>query len=455
MGASQTSIETAPRQAAAGRVPAALRRGAVTADLVSFLALPRRRRHPHGAYRRLRRLEPVHESPFGVWILSRHADVSAALRHPAMSVVEENADLDALMANPLTRVLERLFSSHHDPDRPPPGERRFHSVISQSMLFRDPPDHTRLRSLVGKAFTRSTVAAAEPRIAEIVDELLDGVAGRGSMELMHELAYPLPARVICELLGVPAADHELIARHAPALATRLDPDVMRTGAVERAAEAAIAELLEYLDGLVAERRKSPGTDLLSELIAAEDAGDRLSHDELLATIILLLLAGHETTANLLGTGLVALLADPPAMERLRRDPTLDATAVDELLRYDGPIQMSQRVTLEEVAIGGATIPARRMVILMVAGANRDPEVFDHPDRLVLDRDPNPHLAFSSGAHFCIGAALARAEARIALRAILERLTGLRLDGTPRWRPSFTIRGLSHLPLAWDRPPPRW
>ena len=421
----------------------ALRRGAVTAGVVGFLASAQVRARPHRFYSTLRRLDPVHETPFGLWLLSAHADVSACLRNPRLSSVERNADEEWLLNRPATKLLMRVRPNQE-------GNGASWALLERMLLFMDPPDHTRIRSLVSKAFTPRAVSALEPRVVELVDEMLDRVAPRGGVELMSELAYPLPARVICEMLGVPPEGREIIVRHAPAVAGRIDPSPMRGAEDMAAADQAAAELTEYLESLIESRRRSPGSDLLSALMAAEEQGDRLSHDELLSTVILLLIAGHETTANLVGNGLLALIRQPEQSEALLADP---ARAVEELLRYDGPIQMTERITLEDVEVGDRVIPARRIVILLLAAANRDQAVFSDADRLDLTRHPNPHLAFSSGAHFCLGSPLARMEARLALPAIVQRLgggsaAGLRLAGpTPR-RNSFTIRGLSSLPLSW-------
>ncbi|MCU1448110.1 MAG: cytochrome [Acidimicrobiales bacterium] len=411
----------------------------MTPGLLAFVASPAIRRNPHRLYQLLQRLDPVHESPFGLWVLSRHADVQAFLRNPALGSDEDKADDDAFKLDRWARLFVRQGAQ---------SEGAFREVFTQVMLFRDPPDHTRLRSLVAKAFTPKRVEALGPRIAELVAELLEAPAERGELELMSELAYPLPARVICELLGVPRADVDLFVSRAPALGVGLDPAPMRTPDVVRAADVATRELLVYLDGLIADRQAHPGDDLLSALIHAEEAGDRLSHRELMATVLLLLIAGHETTANLIGNGILALLRHPAELQRLREDEALDRSAVDELLRYDGPIQMTQRISLEPVPIGNDQIPSGRYVILCVAAANRDPAVFADPNRLDLARDPNPHVAFGGGAHFCIGAALARLEGRMAIGALVRRFPRLRLrTERPQWRPSFTVRGLTKLHLS--------
>jgi cytochrome P450 len=412
----------------------------VTPALVAFILSPAVRRRPHLQYRVLRSVDPVHRSPFGLWLLSRHADVVAALRHPGMGNDEGKADMDALTPGPLRPFISR--------QRPARVDGAFLEVFEASLLFQDPPDHTRLRSLVAKAFTPKRVDALAGRVAALVDELLEQPARRGDIELMSEFAYPLPARVICELLGVPKSDEALIVSRAPALATGLDPAPMRTVETTEAANEATTVLTAYLDGLIEERRRQPRDDLLSALLAAEESGRTLSHAELISILLLLLIAGHETTANLIGNGVLALLRDPAELARLRRHPELDRTAVDELLRYDGPIQMVERITLEPVTIGGEDVPAGRIVICLTSAANRDPGAFERPETLDLARTPNPHVAFGGGAHFCIGAALARMEGRIAIGTFVRRFPRLRLlSSKVEWRPSFTIRGLRRLDLG--------
>jgi cytochrome P450 len=392
----------------------------------------------------LQRFDPVHRSPLGLTVVSRHADVGAILRNPAFSSDEGNADLSQLaLVNKLSSLISRGAS-----DRETEGE--FHELFGNLMLFLDPPDHKRLRSLVSKAFTPKRVESLAGRVEEIVDELLGPLLYRGGCELMGEFAYPLPARVICELLGIPENDAELFVRHAPALATRLDPSPMRTAEGAARADGAVRELRSYLDGLIEMRRREPQDDLLSALIAAEDGGSTLSHDELIATVLLLVLAGHETTANVIGNSMIRLLGDRSLVECLADcDDAGMTAAVEELLRLDGPVQMDERITTEPVTVGGRDLPAGHIVVLLLSAANRDPAVFADPHVAKLDRSPNPHLAFGAGAHFCIGAPLARLELRIAMRALARRLPpSVRLAGTPHHRPSFTIRGPASLPLAW-------
>jgi cytochrome P450 len=230
------------------------------------------------------------------------------------------------------------------------------------------------------------------------------------------------------------------------VARRLDPVI--SDDIAASSDRSVIELTTYIESLIVARRRSPGDDLLSGLLAAEEGGSSLSHDELIATVILLLIAGHETTANLIGNGVVALLRNPDALRQFRADPDCDRTAIEELLRYDGPIQMTQRITLEPVTVGTEEIPAGRIVVLCIGAANHDPAVFAQPDALDVTRNPNPHLSFSTGSHFCLGASLARTEARLALRAMAGRLDAVEARPRPQWRPGFTIRGVAALPLHW-------
>ena len=417
----------------------------VTPALLGFIASPRLRGRPHALYRALRAVDRIHQSPIGIWILSGHTDVAAALRHPEMGSDEARADLSALNL----RLLRRGRPAPDLKERETARQRPFFQMTERLILFMDPPDHSRIRSLVSKAFTPKRVEALAPRVTDMVEEMLAEIEPRRSLELLSQFAYPLPARVICELLGVPPEDHRLIIRHAPALALALDPGPMRTPAAVQAADRAVAELNEYLGGLIESRRRQSEDDLLSALVAAESDGDRLSHDELLATVMLLLIAGHETTANVIGNAMLTLLRHPVELARLRDDPGIERSAVEELLRFDGPINMAQRITLRDVALNGTEIPAGRIFVLLLGAANRDGRCFEDPERLDLGREPNHHVAFGGGAHFCLGASLARLEARIALPALLRRFPAMRLVGPPpRYRPTFTIRGLQELNLAW-------
>ena len=434
----QEVSSTMPVTTRSGSALDTAKRWGVTSGVLAFLAAPRLRSHPHRPYRALRRLDRAHRSPMGIWVLSGHQEVAAALRHPALGSDEAKADLSAIRP---AWAIKRLAPAEPGP---------FRDLVPSLILFRDPPDHSRLRSLVNKAFTPKAVSELEERIGQIVNERLDRIEPTGRMDLLADFAYPVPALVICELLGVPNADHTFITRHAPAMAARLDPSIFRSAATIAAADNATVELSRYLTDLIDQRRRDPRHDLLSALIAAQDGTDRLNHDELVTMAIFLLIAGHETTANLLGNGVLAVLCHPDQLERLRDDPTLDHTAIEELLRYDGPVQMAERITLDDVDICGNHIPKGRIIALCIAAANRDATVFAQAQQLDVGRTPNPHLAFGSGAHFCIGAPLARMEARIMLRALLDRLPHLALADTKTcWRPSFTIRGLQRLDVVWQ------
>jgi cytochrome P450 len=381
---------------------------------------------PYPMYHRLRAEDPVHHSPLGFWVLTRYADVMAMLRDPR------------LIKEPIAAFVAARFGM-----AVPPG-------LGLSMLDRDPPDHTRLRGLVSKAFTPRALEKLRPGIQQIVDALLDQVAGRGSMDLIEEFAYPLPVRVICEMLGVPVQDHERfkawgldIARGLDAIMLPPDSEVGQRSVSGRRA------LAEYFRELIAERRAAPRDDMLSALIAAEEAGDTLNEEELLATCILLLVAGHETTVNLIGNGTLALLRHPAELRKLRDHPGLIGSAVEELLRFDGPVQRTARIPSEDITIGGQTIGKGELVMPFLGAADRDPAQFPDPDRLDLTRTDNRHIASGMGIHFCLGAPLARMEGQIAIKTLLARLPRLTLaTDRPRFRQSLTLRGLQALPVSF-------
>ena len=382
---------------------------------------------PYPTYHRLRAEDPVHQSPLGFWVLTRYEDVVASLRDPRM------------IKEPIAAFVAARFGLQ----APPLG-------MGLSMLDRDPPDHTRLRGLVSKAFTPRVIEQMRSHIQQIVDGLLDRVQGDRGMDLIEQFAYPLPVIVICEMLGVPVADHERfkgwgldIARGLDAIMLPPDSPVAERSVLARRA------LADYFRGLIAERRRAPKDDMLSGLIAAEEAGDKLSEDELLATCILLLVAGHETTVNLIGNGSLALLRHPDQLRRLREDPGLIVTAVEELLRFDGPVQRTARIPSEDVTIGGKTIGKGEMVMPFIGAADRDPAQFPDPDRLDIGRTENRHIAFGWGIHFCIGAPLARVEGQIAINTLLRRMPRLALaTAEPQHRQSLTLRGLTSLPVSF-------
>jgi len=380
---------------------------------------------PYPTYHLLRSEDPVHHNPLGFWVLTRYDDVVAALRDPR------------LIKEPIAAFVAARTGA------PAPAG-------GLSMLDRDPPDHTRLRGLVNKAFTPRVVEKLRPDIQDVVDGLLAKVQDTHSMDLMEEFAFPIPVIVICQMLGVPVEDRERfkkwgldIARGLDAIMLPPDSDVVRRSTQSR------QELAEYFRQLIAQRRSSPRDDLLSGLIAAEEAGDKLSETELLATCILLLVAGHETTVNLIGNGTLALLRHPEQLRRLRDEPGLIGSAVEELLRYDGPVQRTARIPSEDLTIAGHTIPKGDMVLPFIGAADRDPAQFPDPDRLDLGRADNRHIAFGWGIHFCIGAPLARVEGQIAIATLVRKLPKLALASEkPEHRLSLTLRGLKTLPVSF-------
>ena len=319
-------------------------------------------------------------------------------------------------------------------------------VLSKVLLFMDAPDHGRLRGLISKAFTPRTVEDLRPRIAEITDELLVPLRDQRGFDVIGDFAYPLPVTVICELLGVPAEDRELFRRLTGEMAVVLDLDA--TPEQFGHAAGAVLTFTAYLVPLFEERRRCPQDDLISSLVAAEEAGDHLGADELLTTVLLLLVAGHETTMNLIGNGVLALLRNPAQLALLRSRPDLMPGAVEELLRYDSPVRRAVRIALEDVVVEGQQVRAGDQVMAMLHRANHDPTVFPEPETLDITRDARRHLAFGAGPHFCLGASLARAEAQIALHALIA---GPRIElavDEPRWRPIETLHALESLPVAF-------
>jgi cytochrome P450 len=318
-------------------------------------------------------------------------------------------------------------------------------LLSKVLVFMDAPDHTRLRGLIGKAFTPRSVERLRPRIADLTEELLAPLRDAGHFDVINDFAFALPVTVICELLGVPAEDRELFRQHTRDLAVMLDWDV--TPEQLGIAAGAALNFAAYLVPLFEARRRAPEADLISALVAAEEAGDRLGADELLTTVVLLLTAGHETTMNLIGNGVLALLRNRDQLELLQTRPDLMPGAVEELLRYDSPVRLTVRTALVDATVAGETVRAGEQVIAMLDAANHDPAVFESPDTLDVTRDAHRHVAFGAGAHYCLGAALARAEAQTALAALVA-LPDLELAvDEPEWRPLRTFHALQALPVA--------
>jgi cytochrome P450 len=340
---------------------------------------------------------------------------------------------------------------YRPPSYPPDDPRA--GLPAADLLTMDPPDHTRLRRLVTGAFTPRAIAGLESWIREVAVRLLTAADGADGFDLIDALAFPLPIAVICHLLGVPAEDQAQFRAWGRDVAATLDP---QTNAIAEAqTRAAELALTGYLQDLVRERRAHPDDSILSALIAAEKEGDRLSSAEVVSTALLLLVAGFETTVNLIGNGTVALLGDPDSWNRLRQDPALVPAAIEEMLRYDSPVQLTARIATEDIEVGGSTIGAGRPVIVFIGGANRDPEVFEQPDEFRIDRpDPGRHLAFSLGTHHCLGNALARLEGRIAIEELTRRYPALELAATPTRRPLLVLRGFESVPVRATQMPAR-
>jgi cytochrome P450 len=384
---------------------------------------------PYLQYAALRAAAPVYQHPLGFWLLTSYDDVSRLLR-AGLSVEDRN-----IAASPLLEVREQMYGEAAARPR------------GVSMLDRDPPDHTRLRLLVSKAFTPRAVQALRPRICALVDSMLDAAEREGRVDLVDALAFPLPFAVIAEMLGTPPADHERIRALTGTVVRSLEP--VADPAVAAAIAAADSELTEIAAGMIAWKRANPADDLLTALINAEDDGDVLDDDELIAQTLLLYIAGHETTVNLIAGGTLALLHHPDQLALLRDDPALIANAVEELLRYDSPVQASRRITTEPVRIGGVAIPAGAFVMASLGSANRD-EGFWGPDaaELRLGRtNARQHVSFGGGPHHCLGASLARLEASIALARLTARFPGLALDGQVVWNGRMNLRGPAHLPVS--------
>jgi cytochrome P450 len=388
-------------------------------------------RDPYPHYERLRATDPMHVTPFGAIVASRHAEVSLVLRDKRFGKAFVDRSIRRygpdIMAEPIFRSM------------------------SHWMLQQDPPDHTRLRGLVVKAFTARRVEDMRPRIREVVDQTLDAVIDRGRIDLIADFAFRLPVTIICDMLGIPEEHREVFYTSSRTGGRILDPVPLTPAEIAEAnASNAIAKM--YFEQLFELRRREPGDDLTTQLVQAEEDGSKLTNEELTANIILLFGAGHETTVNLIGNGLLALHRNPDQLARLKARPDLITNAVEEFLRYDSSVQMSGRVALEDIEdLGGSRIANGDNVLCLLGAANRDPAVYpDRPDSLDITRPNVRPLSFGGGIHHCLGAQLARIEAEIAISTLLKRLPGLRLDDAvnPQWRPTFVLRGLKRLPASW-------
>lgn len=389
---------------------------------------PAFRADPYPSYLMLRETDPVYQNPLGFILLSRYDDVDRFLREPGLSVEDANS----------------RPSSMDDMIRQLVGDKRAEQG-SQAMLNRDPPDHTRLRKLVSKAFTPRAIEALRERIHVIVDDALGAL--NAEADLISQLAFPVPFTVICEMLGMPETNRDSVRDWSHLMVSSLEPlvDPQLIVAIADAAD----QMRSLISDVISWKRAKPAEDMLSALIAAEEHGDVLSDEELLEQVMLLFIAGHETTVNLIGNGALALLRHPDQLERLRNDPGLDANAVEELLRYDSPVQMSRRITLADVDVRGTKIETGTFVVTLLASANRDRAVFgESADSLELGRtDANRHLSFGGGHHYCLGAALARLEGQIAIGTLIRRFPSLALAGDPEWNGRMNLRGLQRLPVT--------
>ncbi|MEV8509848.1 cytochrome P450 [Actinoplanes sp. NPDC051475] len=379
------------------------------------------REDPYPRYRRLREISPIVRADDGALVITRHVDCVAVTR-------------DSRLGHMPPHMIDFVSPGWQD-----------HPALRQlftSLLVTNPPDHTRLRRLVSSSFTARRVQALQPRITEMVGELLDGMTG--DVDFVEAFAFPLPVNVIGELLGIPEPDRaqfQGLVRDWTRVLELVDSDVLKS------ADPAAATIREYLAGLTAERRRKPADDLISALVAAEDDGEKLTEDELLTMAALLFAAGFETTTNLLANSVVALLRNPEQLTLLRTDPGLAPSAVEELLRYDTPVQLISRVTWDDVEVAGVPVSGGERVVAYLGAGNRDPERFPEPDRLDLTRADNAPLSFGGGIHYCLGAPLARLEAQIALPALVDRFPKLDFAAAPERRDSLAIRGYTRLPIS--------
>ncbi len=388
-------------------------------------------RDPYPVYARLRTTDPVHVTVHGAFLASRHAEVSLVLR-------------DKRFGKDFVERSKRRYS-------PKIMDEPIFRSMSHWMLQQDPPDHTRLRGLVVTAFTARRIEDMRSRIQQVVDQTIDAVIARGHMDLIEDFAFRLPVTIICDMLGIPEEHREMFHKGSRDGGRILDPVPLTPQEIAQA-NATDTMSKMYFEQLFELRRKNPGDDLTTQLVQAEEDGNKLTNEELTANIILLFGAGHETTVNLIGNGLLALHRNPDQLALLRADPSLITNAIEEFLRYDSSVQLTGRVALEDIDdLGGKKIPKGESVLCLLGSANRDPAVYpDDPERLDIRRPNVRPLSFGGGIHHCLGAQLARIEAEIAIATLLRRIPELRLDDAehPEWRPTFVLRGLKRLPASW-------
>jgi cytochrome P450 len=387
--------------------------------------------NPYPVFHRLRAAAPVFKAPTGRWFVTRYDDTQQLLRDRRFG--KDYSNPDALMTRFGPTALQE----------PAVVE------LTHMMLMRDPPDHTRLRGLVSKAFTARRIEAMRERVQHLTDTLLEKVIPLGRADLVRDLAFPLPVLVICELLGIPQEDQARFVTGSASGGALLNPTPPTREEIDKANRGTLQSGI-YFEALFERRRRDPQDDLITQLVQAEEAGDRLTTAELRANVSLLFGAGHETTVNLIGNGFLTLLRNPEQWRMLRDDPSLVPNAIEEILRFESPVQAVGRIAAEPVELSGVTLQPSTIVVALVGAANRDPALFEDPDRFDITRNDLRPLSFGGGIHFCLGAQLARIEAAVVFATVLRRLPDLRLvePEHPRWRSSFTLRGLTELPVAW-------
>jgi pimeloyl-[acyl-carrier protein] synthase len=383
--------------------------------------------NPYPLYKFLRTRYPLLRTPIGFWICTRYDNCLDVLRDKRFLAF----DLNALDAFP-----------------PDDGLKSMREALQHAIVFRNPPDHTRLRRLMTTFFSPPVVNGLQPRIQGIIDYLLDAVQDLGSMDLIKDVAFPFPIDVLAEVMGADNADKPMFRDWMRTLGVPLDPVISANDPGVEVRQA-IADVRRYFGDLAADRRKHPREDLISMMVAAENRGDLQTDEELIFSAMFTLLAGHETTMNMIGNGMLALFRNPDAMAQLKSDPSLIESALDEFLRFDSPVQVTFRTASEDIELAGRTIPRREHVVVFLGAANRDPARFENPDTLDITRRENYHLSFAGGPHRCIGEVLAKVEGRIAFETILRRMPKLTLDDpNPKWRPAMSLRGLQSLQLRF-------